>query len=108
MARQQDLTGVQVIERGGATMNACWVVEHQPACYFKFPKPQDGGGSLWDFAATACLFHELGAIACDFYGQPLDLNRADSTFMNHRAVIFTADLSLVKQIIALYDPRTLS
>jgi len=102
MASQQGLAGVHAIDRGGAAMNACWVIENHPACYFKFPKPQDGGGSLWDFAATACLFHELGAIACDFHGQPLDLNRADSTFMNHRGAIFATDSLLVEPIRALY------
>jgi len=101
MADQQGLTGVHVINQGGAVMNACWVIENHPACYFKFPKPQDGGGSLWDFAATTCLFHELGAIACDFHEQPLELNRAESTFMNHRGVIFATDLAQVKQIRAL-------
>ncbi|MFC1603212.1 3'(2'),5'-bisphosphate nucleotidase CysQ [Pseudomonadota bacterium] len=103
MASQLSLAGVRVVNQGGAVMNACWVIENNPACYFKFPKPQDGGGSLWDFAATACLFHELGAIACDFHGQPLDLNRADSTFMNHRGVIFAEDLTQVEQIRALYS-----
>jgi len=101
MARRQGLTGVQIISQGGAAMNACWVIENYPACYFKFPKPQHGGGSLWDFAATACLFHELGATTCDFYGQPLELNRADSTFMNHRGVIFATDSSLLEQIRTL-------
>ncbi len=102
MANKLGLASVHVINQGGAVMNACWVIENHPACYFKFPKSQDGGGSLWDFAATACLFHELGAIACDFHGQPLDLNRADSTFMNHRGVIFATDLSLVEQIKTFY------
>jgi len=103
MASQQGLAGVHVINRGGAVMNACWVIENHPACYFKFPKPQDGGGSLWDYAATACQFHELGAIACDVYGQPLDLNRADSIFMNHRGVIYAANLDQMDQIRDLYS-----
>lgn len=103
MAHRMNLTGVQVIEHGGAVMNACWVIENHPACYFKFPKPREGGGSLWDFAATACLFHELGAVACDFYGKPLDLNRADSTFMNHRGVIFATRTDFAEQIKALYS-----
>ena len=102
IASDFDLAGVDIISQGGAAMNACWVIENYPACYFKFPKPQDGGGSLWDFAATACLFHELGAIACDFQGQALDLNRADSTFMNHRGVIFDAEPSRVEAIRAMY------
>ncbi len=84
---------------GGAVMNALWVLERAPACYFKFPKPQDGGGSLWDYAATACLYVELGAWCSDFEGQALDLNRADSTFMNHRGVVFASDRELGRQLL---------
>ena len=89
-------------------MNACWVLENQPACYFKFPKSQEGGGSLWDFAATACLFHELDAIATDFYGQLLDLNRVESTFMNHRGVLFTTEQVLVEEIKSVADALNVS
>lgn len=84
---------------GGAAMNGCWVLENAPACYFKQPKPQNGGGSLWDFAATACLFNEIGAVATDIFGQPLDLNRADSTFMNHRGAINATDQDLARQLM---------
>ncbi len=82
----------------GAVMNACRVLTHPPAVYFKLPKASPGGGSLWDFAATACLFHEAGAVATDIHGQPLDLNRADSTFMNHRGVLFATDRRLAASI----------
>ena len=78
-------------------MNACGVLTTPPACYFKQPKPS-GGGSLWDFAATACLFAEAGAIATDVHGGPLDLNRADSTFLNHRGVLFATDETLAHQL----------
>ena len=65
------------------------VLENLPACYYKYPKLEEGGGSLWDFAAR------------DFYGKPLDLNCADSTFMNHRGVIFALDQSLATEIQGL-------
>ena len=84
-----------VIEEGaGAVINAIKVIEQAPACYFKLPKPQPGGGSLWDFAATACIFNELGAFVSDANNQALDLNRKDSTFMNHRGVIYASNESL--------------
>ena len=86
--------------QGGAVMNACWVLENAPACYFKFPKSGKGGGSLWDFAATACIFHEVGAVASDIHGNPLDLNRPGSTFMNHRGILFATDSDLAQKIIA--------
>jgi 3'(2'), 5'-bisphosphate nucleotidase/myo-inositol-1(or 4)-monophosphatase len=90
--------GFEMILRGGGVMNAIWVLERAPACYFKFPKPQAGGGSLWDFAATACLYTELGAWCSDCAGRSLELNRTDSTFMNHRGVLFASDRSLGQQL----------
>lgn len=88
----------QVHMTGGAAMNAIWVLENPPACYVKFPKKGDGGGSIWDFAATACLFAEAGAVATDFFGDPLDLNRPDSTFMGHRGILYASDADLADQI----------
>lgn len=93
---------VNTIQHGGAVMNACWVLEKSPACYFKFPKAQKGGGSLWDYAATACLFLEAGAVASDIFGRPLDLNRPDSTFMNHNGVIYTSNIEIATSIMNLY------
>ncbi len=93
--------GLETRLTGGAVMNALWVLEQAPACYFKFPKPQVGGGSLWDYAATACLYNELGAWCSDFDGQPLDLNRAGSTFMNHCGVLFASGLALGQRLLSL-------
>ncbi len=100
VARDVGLSGLRLEVTAGAVMNACGVLAHPPACYFKFPGPS-GGGSLWDFAATACLFREIGAVATDIKGRPLDLNRADSTFMNHRGVLFATDETLAQRIQAL-------
>jgi len=94
---------LNVIQHGGATMNALWVIEQSPACYFKFPKTENGGGSLWDFAATACLFNESNVHASDIYGQALDLNRTDSTFMNHKGIIYATESELAKQISIFYN-----
>jgi fructose-1,6-bisphosphatase/inositol monophosphatase family enzyme len=41
---------------------------------------------------------EAGAVATDFSGDPLDLNRADSTFMNHRGIMLASDAALAKKI----------
>ena len=38
-----------------------------------------------------------GAVATDFPGNPLDLNRPDSTFMNHRGVFFASDAALASR-----------
>ncbi|MDH5446442.1 MAG: inositol monophosphatase [Gammaproteobacteria bacterium] len=98
LAIQHGYTGLKTIESTGAVMNACRVLENPPAIYCKRPKPQQGGGSLWDFAATAVIFHEIGAVASDVHGQPLDLNRAGSTFMNHRGILFATDKALARDI----------
>jgi len=95
--------GMNTILQGGAAMNACWVLENSPACYFKFPKPEEGGGCLWDYAATACLFTEAGAVVSDIEGKPLDLNRSDSTFMNHRGVLYASDQNLAREIILIFQ-----
>lgn len=99
-ARRSGLTGLRLHATGGAVMNACGVLANPPACYFKYPS-QTGGGSLWDFAATACLFHEVGALATDMHGGPLDLNRSDSSLMNHRGVLFATDEVLAERIRSL-------
>ena len=86
------------IHYGGAVMNACHVLENGPGCHFKFPKSHDGGGSLWDYAATACLYEESGAVVSDVFGDSLDLNRADSTFMNHRGALYATNKELAKRV----------
>ena len=83
---------------GGAVINACHALESGPGCHFKFAEPQEGGGSLWDYAATACLFEEAGAVVSDVHGQPLDLNRSDSTFMNHCGAVYASDENLAQRI----------
>jgi fructose-1,6-bisphosphatase/inositol monophosphatase family enzyme len=83
---------------GGAVINACHALESAPGCHFKFAKPQEGGGSLWDYAATACLYEEAGAVVGDVHGAPLDLNRPDSTFMNHRGAVYATDEDLARCI----------
>ena len=82
------LSGVREWAGGGAVLNAIRVLENGPACMLKFPKKEKGGGSIWDFAATACIFQEVGRAATNFDGGPLDLNRKDSTFMNHEGVFY--------------------
>ena len=89
------------IQFGGAVINACHALENGPGCHFKFAKPQEGGGSLWDYAATACLYEEAGAVVSDVHGHPLDLNRPDSTFMNHRGAIYATDQDLAERIMGI-------
>ena len=95
------LTKVHATQYGGAVINACHALESAPGCHFKFAKPEEGGGSIWDYAATACLFEQAGAFVSDVYGDALDLNRSDSTFMNHRGAVYATDTSLASKIRAI-------
>ena len=97
-AHSVGLKKLVAIQFGGAVINACHALENGPGCHFKFAKPQEGGGSLWDYAATACLFEEAGAVVSDVHGGPLDLNRSDSTFMNHRGAVYATDQNLAERI----------
>ena len=85
------LSGYTVLEGGGSVLNAINALKNPPSCMIKHPKKEIGGGSLWDFASTACLFHELGFRATSFEGGPLDLNRKDSTFMHHEGVHYACE-----------------
>ena len=95
------LTKVYATQYGGAVINACHALESAPGCHFKFAKPEEGGGSIWDYAATACLFEQAGAFVSDVFGDALDLNRSDSTFMNHRGAVYATDASLASTIRAI-------
>lgn len=83
---------------GGAVMNGITTIEMAPALYFKFPKKAAGGGSLWDFAASSVIQTEAGGFNSDYYRKPLDLNRSDSTFMNHKGVIYCSSEELLDLI----------
>ena len=102
LAGELEMTQLETTFTGGAVMNAMWVLERAPACYFKQSKSQGGGGCLWDYAATACIYTELGAWCSDFEGHVLDLNRADSHFMNHRGILFASNAIMAERLLAIF------
>jgi len=93
-------TPVTVVAGGGAVIAACRVFLSAPACFVKLPKPERGGGSAWDYAATACLVTEAGGVATDVHGAPLPLNDATSTFMNTRGVVIASDARIAAAVSA--------
>ena len=95
-------TEAKIVLGSGAVMNACQVLESPAACYFKFPREADGGGALWDFSASACLFAEAGAVATNIHGGPLDLNRADGTWMNHQGVLYASSRPIAARLAEIY------
>lgn len=88
---------------GGGVSNAIWCLENAPACYFKFTKPGSGGGCIWDFAATTCIYRELGAWASDVHGAPLNLNRDDSIHMSHCGVLFATHSTIAQRFLQLHQ-----
>lgn len=98
-AERSGLDGVEVIYGSGAVKNACQVLDYPGACYLKLPKAQDGGGSVWDFAATACIVTAAGGWASDVLGQALALNPKGSTFMNQRGVVYASNERIARYLI---------
>lgn len=94
---------VKTICNGGAVMNACWSMINSPSCFFKFPKNEQGGGCIWDFGATACIYKESGGIVSDCFGEPLILNSRQTVFMNKRGIIYATSKEFQKIITKLYS-----
>ncbi|WP_087016844.1 3'(2'),5'-bisphosphate nucleotidase CysQ family protein [Thaumasiovibrio subtropicus] len=92
--RDDGFSEVRVHHTSGAVMNAIKVMETPNAAYLKLPKKRKGGGSLWDFSATAAIAEAARQVwdndvwVSDCHGAPLDLNRPDSHFMNHKGVVY--------------------
>ncbi len=103
---QQGLKHLNTIFQGGAAMNAIQVLETGNACYLKLPKAGLGGGSLWDYAATACIFKELQATVSDAGGEPLDLNNKTHLFLNHCGVLYSDNALIAEQLVDFYQSAT--
>jgi len=93
--------GVTEVYGNGAVKNACGLFSDAPTCYLKRPKATEGGGSLWDLSATACIIKAAGGWVSDFNGQPLDLNPRGSTFMNQHGILFASSAEVARAIIGL-------
>lgn len=91
LCKNLGLSKYKEISGAGSVMNAILALEHAPACMIKFPKNEQGGGSVWDYAATACIYQELGFKATNFNGGKLDLNKRDGSFMNDEGVFYLVD-----------------
>lgn len=83
------MKGIKEISGKGAVMCAILVLENGPACFLKLPKTEKGSGSIWDYAATACIYNELELPATTFTNERLDLNKENDSFMNERGIYYT-------------------
>ncbi|MBF0198353.1 MAG: inositol monophosphatase [Planctomycetes bacterium] len=96
-------SGLSTRFHGGGAMNAMWVLERGPAFYLKYPSNR--GGSLWDFGASACIAKEFGALVCDLYGGEFELNRKESTYMNHKGILYSSHRALGNDIMEFFEQQ---
>jgi fructose-1,6-bisphosphatase/inositol monophosphatase family enzyme len=87
-AQRLGLVEWKELSGAGAVMNAMYVLENAPACMIKHPKKEEGGGAIWDYAASLCIYQELGLKAGTFEGQKLHLNRKNGVYMHQEGVFF--------------------
>ncbi|WP_371373213.1 3'(2'),5'-bisphosphate nucleotidase CysQ [Thalassotalea aquiviva] len=90
---------IKIVSQYGAVMNALSVLENAPACYFKLPKQSEGGGSVWDFAATSALFKAATAYHSDMHGVDLILNPTDSLYMHKFGVLYASDKHIALDVM---------
>jgi fructose-1,6-bisphosphatase/inositol monophosphatase family enzyme len=97
------MRGVKEIDSGGAVMNACGVLElallGKKAVFMKHPKQELGGGCIWDYAATSCIYKECGLWVSDAFGKELFLNSKETLYFNKTGVLFASDALIAKQAI---------
>lgn len=105
IADSMNYLSLEIIQSGGAVMNAIWCLELSPALYFKQPKSNRGGGCIWDFAATNLIFKELGFIATDYYGEEINFNPKASIYMNLKGVLYSTEkpISRLSGLLAKTD-----
>lgn len=97
--KKEIIDNVVFVEYGGAVLNSIEVLEGRVDCYIKKPKINIGGGSIWDFSGTVALFNECGAIAEDLFGNPIQLNNPETTFMNGSGVLFCKNKTMKLRIL---------
>ncbi len=101
--KQKGYSNLEVHPKAGAVINAIGVMQNSPSCYFKFPKENQGGGSIWDYAATASIGINSGVCISSINGQALHLNANDSTYMNKQGILYASDKELANYIIQMYQ-----
>ncbi|MGY5353383.1 inositol monophosphatase family protein [Wenyingzhuangia sp. IMCC45467] len=79
---------LEVITHQGAVMNVIGVLENAPAVYIKPHRDKQGGGCAWDFAASSCIASVLGCVPTDYFGNKINLNKEENTYMNNEGIKF--------------------
>lgn len=80
----------------------CLVATHAgPSLYVGLPRANEGV-SLWDLAAVAAIVEKAGGWVSDIFGAPLELNRAQSTYLHHKGFVLASSPSLGQAAIAVH------
>lgn len=75
---------------------ACLLADgNEAAVYYGLPRKKLGV-SLWDLAGVAAIVRAAGGHVSDIFGNPLDLNRSDSTFVHHRGFLFASSREIAE------------
>lgn len=69
--------------------------------YVGLPR-REKGVSLWDLAAVVPIVTGAGGWVSDIYGEPLELNRRESTYVHHRGFVFASHAALARSVIATF------
>ncbi|ANW96369.1 hypothetical protein AXE80_08795 [Wenyingzhuangia fucanilytica] len=77
---------LEVVTHQGAIMNAMCVLQNAPAVYIKPHRDRQGGGCAWDFAASACIAEAVGCVPTDYFGNKINLNKEENTYMNNEGI----------------------
>lgn len=77
---------LEVVDHQGAVINAMCVIENAPAVYIKPHRDKQGGGCAWDFAASSCIAEAVGIKVTDFFGNDINLNKKENTYMNNEGI----------------------
>ena len=77
---------LEKVTHQGAIINAMSVIENAPAVYIKPHREKEGGGCAWDFAASLCIAEAVGCQPTDYFGNKINLNKEENTFMNKEGV----------------------
>lgn len=72
-----------------------------PTIWYGLPRKKLGV-SLWDFAAIAAIVKHSGGHVSDMYGNPLDLNRKDSTILHHKGFLMTTSGELANDTLSTF------
>jgi fructose-1,6-bisphosphatase/inositol monophosphatase family enzyme len=75
---------------------------NEAAVYYGLPRKKLGV-SLWDFAAITTIVKAAGGFVSDIYGEELDLNRADSSFVHHNGFLMATSKEIAHTTLQTFQ-----